>query len=472
VKTAALVTRTASLWLLVAASAVGAVDEAPAKLTLEQTVDLALAQNPALQAIIERRLEVAAGVREARADAFPQVALVTAWTASLNPSLLNSRDFEEFLENFPGGGRFRPRPQELFNLALELRQALFTWGKVGAAIDLARLVEGFTEAEIETARLETALAAAEAYYGLLAASQQLAIVEIQAQVREESLAVVEARYEMGDATRLELLRSQAALAGVAPAVARIRGLVEVARSGLRVVLGFEAGSPLEVLPVQTGLQAAASFARSFETACQRRPELAGLQLQGQALGKQKAITRAGGRPQINLNAAYGREARIPANLSEPLFASWAVVLGMRWELFEGGRRRAQLARFESQQRQLEWQYRDLLNRVALEVEQALAEYRTAQERWRSAEFSAQAAREARRVARENYAEGVALHTALLDAQERETEAEVLLVDAYYDALINAARLSRALGLVPTADWDQVATLEATATENAGDDSNN
>jgi len=66
-------------------------------------VEMALAQNPGLKAVEEQRQEVEGGITEARADAFPQLALISSWSRSRNPSLLNSPDFEEFLDAFPAG---------------------------------------------------------------------------------------------------------------------------------------------------------------------------------------------------------------------------------------------------------------------------------------------------------------------------------------------------------------------------------
>ncbi|MGB5892342.1 MAG: TolC family protein, partial [Thermoanaerobaculia bacterium] len=80
-------------------------------LELDQVVALALERNPGLQAVEERRDEVQAGVQEAWADAYPQLAFRSSWGRSRNPSLLNSPDFEEIIEQFPD---FSPAVQDLY----------------------------------------------------------------------------------------------------------------------------------------------------------------------------------------------------------------------------------------------------------------------------------------------------------------------------------------------------------------------
>src|SRR5690606_17186002 len=119
--------------------------------------------NPVLAAVAETRRQVAGGIREARADAFPQIALVSSWSQSRSPSLLNSPEFGEILDQFPGAS-FEPATQELTRAVVEVTQPIWTFGKVGAAIDLAELAASVAEERVTTAELDTAQAVAETYY--------------------------------------------------------------------------------------------------------------------------------------------------------------------------------------------------------------------------------------------------------------------------------------------------------------------
>lgn len=421
------------------------------ELDLARTVELALAQNPGLQSAADRREEVATQIRQARADAYPQFTLISSWDRSRNPSLLNSKDFEEFLKQFPDGA-FRPSEQTLHTTQLQFSQALFTWGKIDAAVELAELATKAVSAQIDAAILDTALAAARAYFTLRSSHAALGVIELQEEARRAALAVVQARFEAGDATRLELLRAEAALAEVAPAVARTRGAVAVAESALRAVLGFETGEPI-LVPATPELFPRVLPPSEFlvESALARRPELADLHFQEGARDRQRRVIRADGRPAADLNGSYGRQARLVEDLGDPLFADWRLGVILRWEVFDGGRRRAQIAQVGSQIRQLQWQRRELRSTVAFQVEQAWHAAFAAASSWQAAEVAARASREASRIARENYEQGVALQADLLDAQQRETEAEVLAVTSFFEALIRRAELNRAVGLLPTAD---------------------
>jgi len=473
---------------LVAAPGVGPGSADAPGLDLAEAVVTALANNPALRAAEEQRAEVAAGVTEVKADAFPQLAAVSSYSLSRNPSFLNSPDFEDILQQFPGGD-FTPGEQELYSVGVSVSQPVYTFGKLGAAIELARMVVDVTEARIAAARMDTALAAALAYYEVLASREALAVVLVQHRVRSQALEVVRARYEIGEATRLELLRAQSAVAEVTPRVAEAAGGLEVARSELGNVLGLPRDAEVQVSgaspyalsvadtlderlddtleqeavegdtasaeptppppPPAEALPQAPELAALWSAARANRPEIADLELQRDVLAKRQVVTRAEGRPQIEFNGFLGREARFYDNLADPLYDNYAFSLNLSWEFFDGGRRRGQIEQLESQRRQLGHRLADLLDSIELDLARSRASYRSALERYRAARTAVIAAREASRVARASYREGVALQTDWLDAQRQETEAEIAAVGAYYDARRQAARLARAVGAYPT-----------------------
>ena len=410
-------------------------------------IDLALERNPRYREVLEVRREVEAGVREARADAFPEVDLSSAWSRSRDPSFLTGADFEDILELFPG---FEPGEQEIWSLAFEVRQALYSSGKVRAGIEAAKLVVDLSEARIEQARLDTALAASEAFFEVQAARSALEEVRRQEAARRESLMVVDARYELGEATRLERLRAAASLAAVAPEIARYRGALTVARSRLRRVLSLPPGAPMEIVDATAfaAPEALLEISELVERAWQNRPELQDLRLQDRLLEQQQTVTRADGRPQLELTGRFGRRGREVDDLGDSLFDDWRVALGFSWSLFDAGRRREQVAQLESQKTQLAWQLEALENEITFEVSSARSALETAQLRLEAAGIAAEASREATRVARESYREGVALQADLLAAEEQEIESELERIEAARLVSTESVRLRRATGQMP------------------------
>lgn len=110
---------------------------------------------------------------------------------------------------------------------------------------------------------------------------------------------------------------------------------------------------------------------------------------------------------------------------------------------------------ESQERQIALQILDLKRSIEVEVEEGLTSYRSARAGWEASRFSAEAAREARRVASESYTEGVALQVDLLAAQDQEASAELAEIEAYHRALAAGTRLARAVGAVTSDLLDRI-----------------
>lgn len=423
-------------------------------LDLEGAVAAALEGNPGLAAERELRSQVAGGIREARADAFPQLTATTSWGQSKNPSLLNSPDFEEILDQFPGGS-FEPRTQELSRAGFEISQPIYSFGKVGAAVRLAETVAEAAEARIDTAVLETALAAAEAYFGVLAAQEALVTLESERSFRSGDLERVDSLLEIGEATVLEQLRARAALAEIEPEVALRQGDLALAERTLRRVAALDPDEPIEVAPARAELPDLPSPEVLEKVTLEGRPEIRDLALQERVFDERIAVVRSGGRPQVDFSGAWGREVRDPSDFGDPLFSAWSFSVGATWELFDGGRRRGQIEQLESERRQVVLRRQDLEEQVLSELDRARVAVDTTRARARAAEASAAAAREAVNVARASFEIGVATQTELLDAQSRAANAEVLAVSAFYDAHVAVARLARAAGLLPTTDWVDV-----------------
>ena len=430
----------------------------PEVLDLEAAVTVALTHNASLKTIEERQREVEGGVQEVRADAFPQLDLVSSWSRSRTPSLLNSPDFDDIIQQFPD---FRPGEQELWDLGVAVSQPLYSGGKIKAARRLAETAVDINQAQIDTTRLDVALSAAEAYFGVLAAQDALKAVVSQEKARRAALEVVEARFELGEATRLEKLRAQATLAALLPRRAEVHGLVEVSKSRLRLALGLDPWADLTVQPMDPEASTTTSWASSpwsadelphlLTLARQERPELEDLAQQAEALRHQRTISLANGRPQVELNGRYGRQVSDLDNFDSDLFADWLAAVSMRWSFYDGGRRKGERAQLDSQVEQLRWREREVVQEIAQELAAALADLETARQRLEAADIVLEVSREARLTALDSYQQGVALQADLIAAQDEEIQADLERIGALYDGLLQRSRLLRALGRLPTDD---------------------
>ena len=114
------------------------------QLDLARAVETTLRANPRLLSVEEIRSQVKGGIREARADAFPQLTLSSSWGQSRSPSFLNSSDFGEIIDQFPGGA-FVPSTHALLAEVDDRTRLVFVanpgnpTGRVYTADELERL---------------------------------------------------------------------------------------------------------------------------------------------------------------------------------------------------------------------------------------------------------------------------------------------------------------------------------------------
>ena len=119
--------------------------------TLNQAVALALAVNPEVLAVREKTEEFGQAVREARAEALPQVDAMLTWRKTRDPGLRNS--------NSPFFNELDPDqfPLEAFDAFfytnylwnIEVSQPIFTFGRVSNAMNAAREERGGVNLDVQ-----------------------------------------------------------------------------------------------------------------------------------------------------------------------------------------------------------------------------------------------------------------------------------------------------------------------------------
>jgi len=128
----------------------------------------------------------------------------------------------------------------------------------------------------------------------------------------------------------------------------------------------------------------------------------------------------------------------------------SVGLSARWNIFDGGRARAEYRRNKQAAEESQFNFASERDRIRLEVEQSFYELRDAQQNIRTTTREVLSATESLRLARLRFQAGVTTQREVVDNQRDLTSAEVRYADAILDFNSNLAGLRRRTGL------DQVA----------------
>ena len=119
-------------------------------------------------------------VREVRAQALPEVHLVSNALRWRDPAFLNAAGLDKFPPELLSA--LTPFAVNLFDYSVTVKQPLYTQGKIGTALRLASIEAESALTEIDRARQDVAIAAVRAFYAMYWTERYRTVVaETQAQ---------------------------------------------------------------------------------------------------------------------------------------------------------------------------------------------------------------------------------------------------------------------------------------------------
>lgn len=421
----------------------------PAKsgaLSLEQTLDLAFERNPDLKAAAERIGQAQAQVAEATAAFYPKLTGRVDYTYSNNPAVafsaivaqrrFNQGHFENinhpgFVENF--------RPELVGSMSL-YRGGTDYYRKKAAEL-------GVEAAELERSALRNQLAASvtSAYYALLAAPRQVEVAQRSLEAVDSELQHASVMHKEGALLKSDVLSLEVRKAQAKEIELTTRNAVELARSGLKTLLGLGSAEPLELRdgPDLAAPSLAEDQSKLVAQALAQRPEMQAAARQVEMREKELRAEQGGHLPRVNAYAAYGINERSPQfNFNQD---NLTMGINAEVDLFSGG---ATSARIAGAQRRLAeaWAIRE---RTRLDIEdeihKAHANLKEALQRQQVAEAATGASEEALRLVHAQYRGGAATVTRYLEAEADRAAAQMRAVTARYDVRVAQANLQKAIG---------------------------
>jgi len=411
-------------------------------LSLEKCISLALSQNPFYLAAQERTDAAQARVRQAAAQFFP----------SLTAQGLQNLDEKVFVLEFPSfvpGGR----PQRVaidftkdYQFSLNFTLPLYTGGRLTSGYRTAKFNYLSSQESSRQTTNETVFNVKRGYYNYLLAKQLVGVTEEALNLAGKTYQNVKNMYEVGMASRLDLLRAEVRVANLKPPLIQARNNVAVAELSLKTLLGLDVAQPVEVTGEMTYTPVEINLERSLAKAVLNRPELSQLQYQKQMAGEMIKIAKADYLPTIAVSGNYNTWADRLAFGKNNWQNFYAINLVLSLPLFNGLQTPARVAESQALIRELDFTEKGFVNNIKFEVQAAYLTLNNAQEALLSQEKNIDAAQESVRVAELNYGEGLITITDLGAAQVALSEARINYLRAIYEYTVSLAQLEKAVGL--------------------------
>ncbi len=405
---------------------------------------VALSENPDVRAAAERIGEAEARLGEATSAFYPRVDGRIGFARTDNPAqafamILNQRKFSFDLDFNNPGPTQNVRPEILGAFPI------FRGGQDYLRRQAAEL--GVEAAKLERLAVRNALTEAviDAFYALVAAPQLAD--SASASVRAVSTALDHARtgFDTGTVLKSDVLSLETRLAEAREGQLRATNAIELARTGLRTLLGQPAGEPLEITP-PVG-DAALALPDTAEAAVTRatasRPELGAAASQVAMREREVKAERAAYLPTIDIVGGYGNDSsdfQLSHNTD-----SWLVGATAELNIFSGFRTREKVRAAEHQLGEA----REVERRTRLEVEReaqnAFLSYGEARQRATVSQAGLTAADAALRLVEEQYRAGTVTVTRYLEAEAARSAAQSRAIVARYDVRRAGAALQKAIG---------------------------
>ena len=425
-----------------AASAQG---NAAMELTLPQAIDLALKQNPSLKLAQLAVVDSEQKKRIARADYFPRIKnestafhitelqqlVIPEGSLGVGIPAKTSVIFQGGLTGYTSGTGLQQPLTQMFKIREDNRAAT-------ADINSARI-------QVKQAENDIALKVRQLYYEILIAQLKETAAKHEAEAAQLKLEESTSSVEQGSALEVVALESHAALLDAKQTILTQNLQVRDLTFELNYLLGLPLNTQLKLSEELSAASAAISPREvCVRIAHEQSPEVRAAQ---QAVEKAKAslaATKDAYIPNVTAFARYSYQSGIPFLVHN--FGTFGVIF--TYELFNGGRRNAQIDESRTMLSQAEVSLAKAKEEVTVQVEIAYNKVEQMQSLITVAEDVLKARTEAARVADSQFEQNAALASARAEAAAKTSSARVSLLQANLGLSLAQGELKRAMGEIP------------------------
>jgi outer membrane protein TolC len=301
--------------------------------------------------------------------------------------------------------------------------------------------------DTDVLRQDLRLEITRAYWALVMAIESSRVLNESLTRVEAQLQDVRNQLEAGlippnDVLSVEAQRSRQQMLSIQASATR-----DVAQAALGRLIGVPPGTAVEPRIPDTLVPEAGAIDVLVAEARQNRRERNSLIEGITAAEERQRAAAAGSGPTIAANGGVDYANPNPrifprAGVWQP---AWDASINLNWPLFDGGRTKAEVAEAAAGVRAARARLAEFDTILEVEVRQRWSELGAARAAIVAAEDAVRAATEARRVAGERFAAGVATSTDTLDAQVALLQAGLDRTQAIANARLAQARLARAVG---------------------------
>jgi outer membrane protein len=414
------------------------------KLTLRQSIDLALKQSVLIQSAREGVRGAEAQKQEAFTNFLPKFSTSYSYTRQNEQPTTTMT-----LPSLPSSGPFTipVGTQDNYAWALEVKQPLFAGGGIVANYHANKIGAEIAATDESTVAQDIVQEVKLAYFNILKAERLHSVAVQSVEQLEAHRKMAQDFFDVGVIPRNDLLRAEVELANGRQNLVKAENSLEMAKSKFNMVLRREINTPTELEDILTLKPFTQSLHECQTRAMENRSEIKSSAMKVEQSQKMVDLTKSEYFPTINAVGHYERFGDTPG-VSGSLYRdqeNWYVMGVASWNFWEWGRTKNRVDASRSRENQTAYALQNIKDHVTLEVKNAWLTLHEAEKQLAVTQKAIEQAEENYRISRERYHEQVGTSTDVLDALTLLTRAKSDYFNALSDYNISMARLERAMG---------------------------
>jgi len=345
------------------------------------------------------------------------------------------------------GGIISSDPDEPANTAFispVVNWELDFWGKFRRASESSRAQLLASEYSKKSVQISLISEVVGAYFLLLDFKERLRVSEQTLESREESLKIIQKRFDKGVIPEIDLNQAQVQRDIAAAAVPASKRLIANTENAISILLGTfpqEIKTDLDLYQQTIPPNVPAGLPSSL---LERRPDILEALYLIQAQNALIGVAVAERFPSISISGAAGAATNDAAQMTIDGFA-WNIAAGLAGPIFNFGQDKARVEIEEARTEQALYSYQNVVLNAFREVSDALIDIQTYREQVGALKKQVKAAENANRLSKMRYDQGFSSYLEVLDSERAQFSAQLDLSQAtqeYYNAY---TRLYKALG---------------------------
>lgn len=394
---------------------------APVELSLDDSIIMALQNNPSIK--------MADADRESAQWAISEAKGAKMFSIDLAHSDTRSKTVLSTANRFANG--------------ITVSLPLYTGGKAEAGIEKAQLTLKSSDLTVDKTRQQVKLDATNGYYTILQTINALKVSQDSVDMMNAHLKNVQAQYGVGVVAKSDVLRSQVELANYQQKLIIAQNNYDLAISKFNNVVGLPLATEVKVKDELQHVKYQSSLDESITYAMAHRADNIQADYAVDIARQGVKAAQSGKLPTVSASAGTGwSDTSFPGTDNN----TWSVGLTASWNAFDSGVTNARIKESDSAVTKALQQAKQTKDSVQLEVRQAYLNMNEADKRIESTQVAVEQAEEDFKIAGVRYSAGVGTNIDVIDAQVALTTAKNNYIQAMYDYNTSKANLDKAMGI--------------------------